>query len=152
MENMNTNNLENIGENPNKFDIKRVSSFFVSNLIKNEDFILNEEFLDMISYYYDDAGKPFLKEVIRIIKDFLLEKGINKKTIKKIKNKYNGIWNDFFSDVSVMANVPLREIKNNLAEAIKTKVFHDFRDCFNLSSINLFNKRNNDIKSFFFPR
>ena len=96
MENMNTNNLENIGENPNKFDIKRVSSFFVSNLIKNEDFILNEEFLDMISYYYDDAGKPFLKEVIRIIKDFLLEKGINKKTIKKIKNKYNGIWNDFF--------------------------------------------------------
>ena len=146
---MNTNNLENIGENPNKFDIKRVSSFFVSNLIKNGDFILNEEFLDMISYYYDDAGKPFLKKVIRIIKDFLLEKGINKKTIKKIKNKYNGIWNDFFSDVSVMANVPLREIKNNLAEAIKTKVFHELRDCFNLSSINLFNKRNNDIKSFF---
>ena len=59
------------------------------------------------------------------------------------------MWRKFFYDISFMANVPIREIKSNLTEAIKTEVFQELRDCFNLSSINLFNKRNNDIKSFF---
>lgn len=149
MENMNTNNLEDIGESPDKFDVKRISTFFVSNLIRSGDFILNEEFLDMISCYYGDSGKSFPEEVKKIIKNFLLKKRIKKKKTKKIINKYNGMWRKFFYDISFMANVPIREIKSNLTEAIKTEVFQELRDCFNLSSINLFNKRNNDIKSFF---
>lgn len=86
MENMNTNNLEDIGESPDKFDVKRISTFFVSNLIRSGDFILNEEFLDMISCYYGDSGKSFPEEVKKIIKNFLLKKRIKKKKAKKIIN------------------------------------------------------------------
>ena len=146
---MNTNNLEDIGESPDKFDAKRISTFFVSNLIRSGDFILNEEFLDMVSYYYGYSGKSFPEEVKKIIKNFLLNKKIKKKTIKKIVNKYNGIWRDFFYDISLMANVPIKEIESDLTEALKTKVLQELVDYFNLSSINLLSKRNSDIKSFF---
>ena len=81
---MNTNNLEDIGESPDKFDAKRISTFFVSNLIRSGDFILNEKFLDMVSFYYGYSGKSFPEEVKKIIKNFLLNKKIKKKTIKKI--------------------------------------------------------------------
>ena len=146
---MNTNNLEDIGESPDKFDAKRISTFFVSNLIRSGDFILNEKFLDMVSFYYGYSGKSFPEEVKKIIKNFLLNKKIKKKTIKKIVNKYNGIWRDFFYDISLMANVPIKEIESDLTEALKTKVLQELVDYFNLSSINLLSKRNSDIKSFF---
>lgn len=146
---MNTNNLEDIGESPDKFDAKRISTFFVSNLIRSGDFILNEKFLDMISCYYGYSGKSFPEEVKKIIKNFLLNKKIKKKTIKKIVNKYNGVWRDFFYDISFMANVPIKEIESDLTEALKTKVLQELVDYFNLSSINLLSKRNSDIKSFF---
>ena len=84
---MNTNNLEDIGESPDKFDAKRISTFFVSNLIRSGDFILNEKFLDMVSFYYGYSGKSFPEEVKKIIKNFLLKKRIKKKKTKKDKEK-----------------------------------------------------------------
>ena len=146
---MNTNNLEDIGESPGKFDVKRISTFFVSNLIRSGDFILNEKFLDMVSFYYGYSGKSFPEEVKKIIKNFLLKKRIKKKKTKKIINKYNGMWRKFFYDISFMANVPIKEIESDLTEALKTKVLQELVDYFNLSSINLLSKRNSYIKSFF---
>lgn len=80
---MNTNNLEDIGESPDKFDAKRISTFFVSNLIRSGDFILNEKFLDMVSFYYGYSGKSFPEEVKKIIKNFLLNKKIKRKQLRR---------------------------------------------------------------------